>query len=160
MLSAGTQRIYSEIKLWAAFSSASVIKPSGTSCPTSEADHECSTLFNWFFNCLSEFISPVMHFLQRGHDRCRHFVITQNQDGQFFISGDCQTYGSLAELIEYYKVSPIQPFGEYLTSSCNEVRTVQTRQCGLVCQPSIICSWSHEDRFATPPAFVYKHKTL
>lgn len=64
-----------------------------------------------------------MHFLQRGHDRCRHFVITQNQDGQFVISGDCQTYGSLTTLIEHYKVSPIQPFGEYLTSSCHEVRT-------------------------------------
>ncbi|TKS70488.1 SH2 domain-containing protein 7 [Collichthys lucidus] len=55
--------------------------------------------------------------------KCRHFVITQNQDGQFVISGDCQTYGSLTELIEHYKVSPIQPFGEYLTSSCYEVDT-------------------------------------
>ncbi|XP_044050043.1 SH2 domain-containing protein 7 [Siniperca chuatsi] len=59
----------------------------------------------------------------KGHDRCRHFVITQNQDGQFVISGDCQTYGSLTELIEHYKVSPIQPFGEHLTSSCHEVNT-------------------------------------
>ncbi|KAG8001117.1 SH2 domain-containing protein 7, partial [Nibea albiflora] len=59
----------------------------------------------------------------KGNDRCRHFVITQNQDGQFVISGDCQTYGSLTELIEHYKVSPIQPFGEYLTSSCYEVDT-------------------------------------
>uniref|UniRef100_A0A8C9Y3F0 SH2 domain-containing protein n=1 Tax=Sander lucioperca TaxID=283035 RepID=A0A8C9Y3F0_SANLU len=58
----------------------------------------------------------------KGLDRCRHFVITQNPDGQFVISGDCQTYGSLTELIEHYKVSPIQPFGEYLTSSCYEVR--------------------------------------
>ncbi|TDH17478.1 hypothetical protein EPR50_G00008760 [Perca flavescens] len=55
--------------------------------------------------------------------KCRHFVITQNPDGQFVISGDCQTYGSLTELIEHYKVSPIQPFGEYLTSSCYEVNT-------------------------------------
>ncbi|XP_026175491.1 SH2 domain-containing protein 7 [Mastacembelus armatus] len=59
----------------------------------------------------------------KGHDRCRHFVITHNQDGQFTISGDCQTHRSLAELIEHYKVSPIQPFGEYLTSSCHEVNT-------------------------------------
>ncbi|XP_078111437.1 uncharacterized protein sh2d7 [Sander vitreus] len=59
----------------------------------------------------------------KGLDRCRHFVITQNPDGQFVISGDCQTYGSLTELIEHYKVSPIQPFGEYLTSSCYEVNT-------------------------------------
>ncbi|XP_070766028.1 uncharacterized protein sh2d7 [Enoplosus armatus] len=59
----------------------------------------------------------------KGHDRCRHFVITQNQDGQFVISGDCQTYGSLTELIEHFKVSPIQPFGECLTSSCDEENT-------------------------------------
>ncbi|KAI3377885.1 hypothetical protein L3Q82_008461 [Scortum barcoo] len=59
----------------------------------------------------------------KGHDRCRHFVITQNKDGQFVIAGDCQTYGSLTTLIEHYKVSPIQPFGEYLTSSCHEVDT-------------------------------------
>ncbi|XP_042343090.1 SH2 domain-containing protein 7-like, partial [Plectropomus leopardus] len=59
----------------------------------------------------------------KGHDRCRHFVITQNQDGQFVISGDCQTHGSLSELIEHYRVSPIQPFGEYLTSSCYQVNS-------------------------------------
>ncbi|XP_018548218.1 SH2 domain-containing protein 7-like [Lates calcarifer] len=59
----------------------------------------------------------------KGHDRCRHFVITQDQDGQFAISGDCQTYHSLTELIEHYKVSPIQPFGECLTSSCYEEDT-------------------------------------
>ncbi|KAK2919865.1 hypothetical protein Q8A73_002069 [Channa argus] len=57
----------------------------------------------------------------KGHDRCRHFVITQNQDGQFVIAGDCETYHSLTELIEHFKVSPIQPFGECLTSSCYEV---------------------------------------
>uniref|UniRef100_A0A7N6AP11 SH2 domain-containing protein n=1 Tax=Anabas testudineus TaxID=64144 RepID=A0A7N6AP11_ANATE len=58
----------------------------------------------------------------KGHDRCRHFVITQNHSGQFVIAGDSQTYHSLTELIEHYKVSPIQPFGECLTSSCYEVR--------------------------------------
>ncbi|XP_029354682.1 SH2 domain-containing protein 7 [Echeneis naucrates] len=61
----------------------------------------------------------------KGQDRCRHFVITQNQDGQFVISGDCQTYKTLTELIEHYKVSPIQPFGEYLTSSYYEENTGQ-----------------------------------
>ncbi|XP_034089714.1 uncharacterized protein si:ch211-112g6.4 [Gymnodraco acuticeps] len=58
----------------------------------------------------------------KGHDRCRHFVITQNQDGQFVIAGDCQTYKSLTELMEHFKVSPIQPFGEYLTTSLYEVK--------------------------------------
>ncbi|XP_029281074.1 SH2 domain-containing protein 7 [Cottoperca gobio] len=59
----------------------------------------------------------------KGHDRCRHFVITQNQDAQFVIAGDFQTYSSLTELIEHFKVSPILPFGEYLTSSCYEKNT-------------------------------------
>lgn len=63
-----------------------------------------------------------MLLLPRGYDRCRHFVITQNQDGRFVIAGDCQAYASLTELIEHYKASPIQPFGEYLTSSCHQVR--------------------------------------
>ncbi|KAM6943541.1 uncharacterized protein sh2d7 [Xenentodon cancila] len=59
----------------------------------------------------------------KGHDRCRHFVITQNPSGEFVIAGDSQLFGSLAELIEHYKVSPIEPFGECLTSSCCEEDT-------------------------------------
>ncbi|XP_031704644.1 uncharacterized protein LOC116384279 [Anarrhichthys ocellatus] len=59
----------------------------------------------------------------KGHDRCRHFVITQNPDGEFVISGDCRTHGGLVELIEHHRVSPIQPFGEYLTSCWLEVDT-------------------------------------
>ncbi|KAM9764587.1 uncharacterized protein sh2d7 [Menidia menidia] len=53
----------------------------------------------------------------RGHDRCRHFVISQKPDGQFVVAGDCELFGSLAQLIEHYKASPILPFGECLTSS-------------------------------------------
>ncbi|XP_036073242.1 SH2 domain-containing protein 7 isoform X1 [Oryzias melastigma] len=56
----------------------------------------------------------------KGQDRCRHFVITQNQHGQFMVAGDCELFGSLNELIEHYRVSPIQPFGECLTFSCCE----------------------------------------
>ncbi|MEQ2248771.1 hypothetical protein ILYODFUR_022461 [Ilyodon furcidens] len=56
----------------------------------------------------------------KGLDRCRHFVISPSPEGQFVIAGDCQLFGSLTELIEHYKVSPIQPFGEFLTSSCCE----------------------------------------
>uniref|UniRef100_G3PZ20 Si:ch211-112g6.4 n=2 Tax=Gasterosteus aculeatus TaxID=69293 RepID=G3PZ20_GASAC len=57
----------------------------------------------------------------KGSDRCRHFVITQNPAGQFVIAGDSQPHGSLGELIEHYRLSPIQPFGEHLTSSWSEV---------------------------------------
>ncbi|CAJ1050118.1 SH2 domain-containing protein 7 [Xyrichtys novacula] len=56
----------------------------------------------------------------RGQDRCRHFVITQDPEGQFGVSGDCRTYSSLTELIQFYRENPIQPFGEHLTSSCQE----------------------------------------
>ncbi|KAM9826351.1 uncharacterized protein sh2d7 isoform 1-T1 [Syngnathus typhle] len=56
----------------------------------------------------------------KGLDRYRHFVITQNQEELFFISGDCHTFSCIADLIDHYKISPIQPFGEYLTSSCYE----------------------------------------
>ncbi|XP_071760554.1 uncharacterized protein sh2d7 [Centroberyx gerrardi] len=61
----------------------------------------------------------------KGQDRCRHFVITQNQAGLFVISGDCQTHRSLPDLIEHYRVSPIQPFGEYLTSCCDDKNAVE-----------------------------------
>eukprot|EP00063_Salmo_salar_P057299 XP_014032134.1 PREDICTED: SH2 domain-containing protein 7-like [Salmo salar] len=53
----------------------------------------------------------------KGQDRCRHFVINQDQAGLFIISGDDQPHHSLTELIEHYRVHPIQPFGESLTST-------------------------------------------
>ncbi|XP_013884526.1 SH2 domain-containing protein 7 [Austrofundulus limnaeus] len=59
----------------------------------------------------------------RGHDRCRHFVISQNPQGQFVIGGDSQVFSSLLELIEHYKVCPIQPFGEFLTCTSSQEDT-------------------------------------
>ncbi|XP_066558943.1 SH2 domain-containing protein 7 [Amia ocellicauda] len=56
----------------------------------------------------------------KGRDRCRHFVINQNKAGQFIVSGDTETHDNLTDLIEYYKISPIEPFGEYLTCPCSE----------------------------------------
>ncbi|XP_068169522.1 SH2 domain-containing protein 7-like isoform X2 [Antennarius striatus] len=57
----------------------------------------------------------------KGSDRCRHFVINQSDSGHFVICGDTEEHGTVYDLIEYYKSSPIQPFGEFLTSSCFEV---------------------------------------
>ncbi|TSM52290.1 SH2 domain-containing protein 7 [Bagarius yarrelli] len=57
----------------------------------------------------------------RGRDRCRHFVINQNNEGQFIVTGDTEMHDTLTSLIEYYKSSPIEPFGEYLTVSCFEL---------------------------------------
>ncbi|KAL1007749.1 hypothetical protein UPYG_G00091120 [Umbra pygmaea] len=56
----------------------------------------------------------------RGQDRCRHFVINQDQAGQYIISGDDQLHSSLRDLIDHYRVTPIQPFGECLSSTCNQ----------------------------------------
>ncbi|XP_071391251.1 SH2 domain-containing protein 7-like [Centroberyx affinis] len=56
----------------------------------------------------------------RGRERCRHFVINQSKSGQFIVSGDTEGHDTLLDLIEYYKITPIEPFGEYLTSSCFE----------------------------------------
>uniref|UniRef100_A0A3B5KHB6 SH2 domain-containing protein n=1 Tax=Takifugu rubripes TaxID=31033 RepID=A0A3B5KHB6_TAKRU len=57
----------------------------------------------------------------KGRDRCRHFVINQSQSGQFLVCGDSTGHGTLSELIEYYRTTPIEPFGEHLTSSCTEM---------------------------------------
>ncbi|KAE8296283.1 SH2 domain-containing protein 7 [Larimichthys crocea] len=56
----------------------------------------------------------------RGRDRCRHFVISQIESGQFVVCGDTMEHDTISDLIEYYKMSPIQPFAEYLTSPCIE----------------------------------------
>ncbi|KAG7245361.1 hypothetical protein INR49_010811 [Caranx melampygus] len=56
----------------------------------------------------------------KGRDRCRHFVINQSENGQFVVCGDSEGHDTVPDLIEYYKTSPIEPFGEYLTSSCFE----------------------------------------
>lgn len=58
----------------------------------------------------------------RGRDRCRHFVINQSKSGQFLVHGDNRVHDTVSDLIEHYKTSPIQPFGEHLTTSCFEVR--------------------------------------
>ncbi|XP_068615414.1 SH2 domain-containing protein 7-like [Brachionichthys hirsutus] len=61
----------------------------------------------------------------KGSDRCRHFVINQSESGHFVISGDTEEYSTISDLIENYKTSPIQPFGEFLTASCLEGLNVE-----------------------------------
>ncbi|KAI4872988.1 hypothetical protein NFI96_023679 [Prochilodus magdalenae] len=52
----------------------------------------------------------------KGQDRCRHFVINQTKEGKLVVSGDSIIHNSLPELLDYFKNTPIQPFGEYLVS--------------------------------------------
>ncbi|XP_016409647.1 SH2 domain-containing protein 7-like [Sinocyclocheilus rhinocerous] len=60
----------------------------------------------------------------KGQDRCRHFVINQTKTGLFVVSGDSTTHNSLTELIDHFKTTPIQPFGEYLTSYDTDMDSV------------------------------------
>ncbi|XP_026067691.1 SH2 domain-containing protein 7 isoform X2 [Carassius auratus] len=61
----------------------------------------------------------------KGQDRCRHFVINQTKTGLFGVSGDSTTHNSLTELINHFKTTPIQPFGEYLTSYNTDMDSVE-----------------------------------
>ncbi|KAF4111176.1 hypothetical protein G5714_008207 [Onychostoma macrolepis] len=61
----------------------------------------------------------------KGQDRCRHFVINQTKTGLFVVSGDSTTHNSLTELINHFKTTPIQPFGEYLTSYNTDMDSVE-----------------------------------
>uniref|UniRef100_A0A8C6SNA4 SH2 domain-containing protein n=1 Tax=Neogobius melanostomus TaxID=47308 RepID=A0A8C6SNA4_9GOBI len=58
----------------------------------------------------------------RGRDRFRHFVINQSESGQFIVQGDNVGHDTVSELIGYFKEKPIEPFGEYLTTSCFEAQ--------------------------------------
>ncbi|XP_065123930.1 uncharacterized protein sh2d7 [Paramisgurnus dabryanus] len=61
----------------------------------------------------------------KGQDRCRHFVINQTKTGQLIVSGDSTTHNSLTELIDHFTTTPIQPFGEYLTSYITEAESIE-----------------------------------
>uniref|UniRef100_A0A8C6LSW5 SH2 domain-containing protein n=1 Tax=Nothobranchius furzeri TaxID=105023 RepID=A0A8C6LSW5_NOTFU len=54
----------------------------------------------------------------KGRDRCRHFLISQSEVGKFKVHGDTEGHSTMLDLIDYYKTSPIEPFGEYLTYPC------------------------------------------
>ncbi|KAL0601675.1 SH2 domain-containing protein 7 [Plecturocebus cupreus] len=57
----------------------------------------------------------------RGYDRCRHFVISQLRNRRYIISGDTQSYSTLAELVRHYQEAQLEPFGETLTAACPRV---------------------------------------
>ncbi|XP_036391461.1 SH2 domain-containing protein 7 [Megalops cyprinoides] len=109
----------------------------------------------------------------RGRDRCRHFVINQNKTGQFIVSGDTEIHDNLTDLIEYYRSSPIEPFDEYLTSSCSEsssseiydVVQIQLQEKPRVSVEAVRSLWNQrteqapEQPPALPPKSVYRKLT-
>nr|XP_019934882.1 PREDICTED: SH2 domain-containing protein 7-like [Paralichthys olivaceus]XP_019934883.1 PREDICTED: SH2 domain-containing protein 7-like [Paralichthys olivaceus] len=69
----------------------------------------------------------------KGKDRCRHFVINQNEEGQFIVCGDNEGHDTVPQLIEFYMSSPFKPFGEFLTSSCFEVMNEELYDTVQIC---------------------------
>ncbi|XP_057210720.1 SH2 domain-containing protein 2A [Triplophysa rosa] len=60
----------------------------------------------------------------RGEDRCRHFIIEEEDSETFgsvyLIAGEDSRHHSLEDLINYYTHNPVGPFNEMLTVSCNQ----------------------------------------
>ncbi|XP_044774246.1 SH2 domain-containing protein 7 [Neomonachus schauinslandi] len=54
----------------------------------------------------------------RGSDRCRHFVINQQRDRRYLVSGDTCSHGTLADLVRHYQEVQLEPFGEILSAAC------------------------------------------
>lgn len=58
----------------------------------------------------------------RGDDRCRHFIIEEEDSGTFgsvyLIAGEDSRHHSLEDLINYYTHNPVGPFNELLTVPC------------------------------------------
>nr|XP_035923500.1 SH2 domain-containing protein 7 isoform X1 [Halichoerus grypus]XP_035923501.1 SH2 domain-containing protein 7 isoform X1 [Halichoerus grypus] len=54
----------------------------------------------------------------RGSDRCRHFVINQQRDRRYLVSGDTCSHDTLADLVRHYQEVQFEPFGEILSAAC------------------------------------------
>ncbi|XP_058608646.1 hematopoietic SH2 domain-containing protein homolog [Onychostoma macrolepis] len=58
----------------------------------------------------------------RGEDRCRHFIIEEEECGSsgsvYLIAGEHSRHRSLDDLINYYTHNPVGPFNEVLTVPC------------------------------------------
>ncbi|KAL7854344.1 hypothetical protein SRHO_G00165340 [Serrasalmus rhombeus] len=99
-------------------------------------DHLRDKSFGSFLIRLSEKASGYI-LSYKGQDRCRHFVINQTKEGMLVVSGDSITHNSLPELLEYFKTTPIQPFGECLISE-KEVEPPSDDLYDVVhCKPSV-----------------------
>ncbi|XP_041430402.1 uncharacterized protein LOC121397568 [Xenopus laevis] len=54
----------------------------------------------------------------RGTDRCRHFMLDLLEDDRYVIEGEDSAHRSLQELIDHYRVYPVEPYKERLTTVC------------------------------------------
>ncbi|XP_068107804.1 SH2 domain-containing protein 2A isoform X2 [Hyperolius riggenbachi] len=56
----------------------------------------------------------------RGAERCRHFVLNQQDDEQYVIEGEDTAHPQLEDLISYYCKNPVQPYKELLSTPCSK----------------------------------------
>ncbi|XP_029591145.1 uncharacterized protein LOC115175778 [Salmo trutta] len=59
----------------------------------------------------------------RGKDRCRHFIIEEEEGGRgacYLIAGEESRHRSLQELVSHYTQNPVGPFNEILNTPCDE----------------------------------------
>uniref|UniRef100_A0A8C7MPD2 SH2 domain containing 7 n=1 Tax=Oncorhynchus kisutch TaxID=8019 RepID=A0A8C7MPD2_ONCKI len=82
----------------------------------------------------------------KGQDRCRHFVINQDQAGLFAISGDDQPHHSLTELIEHYRSICVLCciFSCHLCS----FETKEKKKTGGVSVRALRSYWDHQTQYA------------
>nr|XP_046217984.1 hematopoietic SH2 domain-containing protein-like [Oncorhynchus gorbuscha] len=59
----------------------------------------------------------------RGKDRCRHFIIEEEEGGRgacYLIAGEESRHRSLQELVSHYTQNPVGPFNEILNTPCDK----------------------------------------
>ncbi|KAG8546810.1 hypothetical protein GDO81_029803 [Engystomops pustulosus] len=54
----------------------------------------------------------------RAPERCRHFMLNQQEDGQYVIEGENSAHPSLKDLVRHYCRFPVEPYKEVLTTAC------------------------------------------
>lgn len=71
------------------------------------------------------YANEQIHWNSRGEDRCRHFIIEEEDSGTFgslyLIAGEDSRHHSLDDLVNYYTHNPVGPFNEMLTVPCIQV---------------------------------------
>nr|XP_055075505.1 SH2 domain-containing protein 2A isoform X1 [Misgurnus anguillicaudatus] len=79
----------------------------------------------------------------RGEDRCRHFIIEEEDSGTFgsvyLIAGEDSRHQSLEDLINYYTHNPVGPFNEMLTVPCMQPNSDcgETERLGMKNQEAV-----------------------
>ncbi|KAF6721418.1 Hematopoietic SH2 domain-containing-like protein [Oryzias melastigma] len=106
-------------------------------------------------------------------DRCRHFMIDVQEDGQYIILGENRSHRLLQDLVDYHRRHPIMPFDQLLTIACGQTSSSSTDyaellfpQRGRVPQTSVppksdpLLTQSHPElEKGAPPALPYRTQT-